>query len=305
MQEYKVGVCDSDTFYVKEFMEFVNSNKDIPVSILAFSNVGAVKEYEEKNKLDLLILDEICKYESDSFKVLKLTGNNALKDMEGYIYKYQSIYKITENVVRIISKDEMIIKNNSYVYGVYSPLGRCGKTNFARGICDYYEKSFYIGFEEFPSVWNETYSNNAYKDIYEKFMYYLISENSNIKTVIDELFNETGLFFFETIDSADLRQINPQNIEWMVNYLKENFDFKRIIFDFGIGFVSEFKVMKMMDKIFIPTLKGGISDMKVKVFKQIINDEYAELIPLINYVEIPNTSYYSEAMKKFIAERKI
>ena len=103
MKRYSVGICDSDTGYVVGFAEYVNMNDDIPVKVSAFSGMDALCEYLKENRLDLILLDEKKEFGKSNLKIVRLTDRKE-SDNEKYIYKYQSVYKIAEYIVRMLDE---------------------------------------------------------------------------------------------------------------------------------------------------------------------------------------------------------
>lgn len=303
MQEYRVGICDSDTGYVVGFMEYINMNKDIPLRVSAFSGVEAVTEYMNTNMLDLLLLDEKINKSDLKVKIINLTDIRDVYEDRECIYKYQCINKIVENIMQKLNEGKQYIKSGFCVYGVYSPIGRSGKTRFAKGICDYYKESLYIGFEEYSGLFNKTYESARYRDIYERFMYYLLSKNILIEDVVEELYKETGLKALVTLNYMDIKQVESHHIEWMLKQFKDNGGYARIVFDLGVGTLSDLDILINMDKVYVPVLKDKISLNKLSLFKGIISDKkYTPLEEKINYIEVPKTDYDSKVMKDFIVQ---
>ncbi len=301
LQEYRIGICDSDTGYVVGFMEYINMNNEIPLRVSAFSGVEAITEYLEYNGLDLLLLEEGIEKKDFKVKVVGLSNVKKINEDNALIYKYQSTYKIAEIITHLLNEDNQNIKMSSYVYGIYSPIGRSGKTSLARGICNYYSESFYIGFEEYSGCFNKTYASSRYKEIYERFMYYLISENLLITETIEELYEETGLKAFIALDYMDLKQLERKHIKWLAEVLREAESYKRIVFDIGIGAMSDIDIMSDMDKVYVTVLNDKNSINKLGMFKALLADKKNVLLEQkINYVEVPGTEYDSKIMREFI-----
>ena len=132
-------------------------------------------------------------------------------------------------------------------------------------------------------------------------MYYLLSENILLADTIDELYEETGLKYFITLNYMDLKEISHKHIEWLIKLLKDIGGYRRIVFDIGIGAMSDINILSEMDKVFITVLKDKNSVNKLEMFKQIIADKkYTLLESKINFVEVPKTEYDSKLMGEFI-----
>ena len=303
LKKYRVGICDSDTGYVVGFMEYVNMNDKIPIKVSAFSGVDAVLEYIKDSRLDLLLLDEENELKKTDLNIVRLTDRKEL-DNKNSIYKYQSIYKIVDYIVHLLDEGNKVNIDDCLVYGIYSPVGRCGKTTLAKGICQNYEESLYIGFEEYSAEPGKIYDQQRYKELYERFMYFLLGKNNLIIDTLREIREKNGKNYFVTLDYRDLRQIETSHIEWLVKLLKEECHYKRIVFDMGVGVLNDFKILLCFDRVFIPILNNNsYSKNKINSFKAIVSEKiYSVLVKKIKYVEVPKTAFDSRDMKDFILQ---
>ena len=300
MQKYVIGLCDSDTCYVMNFMEYVNMNEDIPLKITVFSDVNAIKNYTKQDKLDLILLDENITCDKNDIQILKLTDNRDFIS-ENTIYKYQSIIKISKQIVKIVSKNRAYTDVNTLSCAVYSPLGRCGKTTLAKGICSFYQNCLYIGLEEYAGFLPGEYKNDDYRDLYERFMYYLVSENTLIDTTLKQLKCVDGARCFISLNYMDVKQITAHNIEWLLNTVK-NDNYKRIVFDIGVGALQDISILNRMDRILVPVLQDEVSKEKIEGFKKLIERETTSSInDKIYYVEVPDADFRSETIRDLIA----
>ncbi|MBR1816128.1 MAG: hypothetical protein IJ763_05445 [Lachnospiraceae bacterium] len=302
MNEYKVGICDSDTYYVMGFMEYVNLNKSIPIKVFAFSNPDSIEDYIRKDKLDMLLLDEKLEYKNTSVLISELTEVRENGAKNGKIYKYQSVDNISDIVLKILDTQRLHIKNGNYVYGIYSPLGRCGKTSLAKGICNYYKESFYIGFETYASGMPEDIK--TYRTLYEHFMYYLIGKNIRINEVIDKLAFINGYRSFIALDYMDLKNVSMENIRWLTDTLRYSYGYRRIVYDINAG-IMNMNVLLEMDKIYVPVLRDRTSVEKLNRFKKMVADEFVELVPKVNYIEVPEADRDSSKIRELIVKGDI
>ena len=300
MKRYSVGMCDSDTGYVVGFAEYVNMNDDIPVKVSAFSGMDALYEYLKEGRLDMLLLDEKIEFGKTNLKIVRLTDRKEF-DNEKCIYKYQSVYKIADYIVHILDEVNKNTEEGCLIYGIYSPVGRCGKTTLAKGICQNYEDSLYIGFEEYSAELDGIIDIQIYKELYERFMYYLLGKNILILDTVKEICKKTGKNKFVALDYMDLRQIDASHIEWLLRLMREQDIYKRVVFDLGAGILNDLNFILPFDKVFVPMLNNSYSKNKVDFFKMLVSDKkYSGLEKKIKYVEVPKASFDSRIMKDFI-----
>ena len=305
MRNYKIGICDKDELYVGAFMDYINSNSRIPMKAYAFSNVLAIDEFLANNSIDLILVSEDIELKNDAIKCITLTQKKNAN--EEYVFKYQNIKTLAGKIIKIIDRmySEKTLENSAI--GVYSPLGRCGKTTLAKGIAKYYDQSIYIGFEEYSGEANCGIGEEEYSGLYDEFIFYLTNQNKNILNIIDkfkEIYNTD--YIPGGINFSDLRTISADNIRWLIELLFESGRYKHIVFDMGIGCMKNIETVFAVDKLVVPVLDDVKSKEKLERFKKLYTrPEYQNTCKKILYVNVPDTSYEDMQIMNLIVEGDI
>lgn len=297
---YKVGIYDKDTNYVRNVMEYINHYGKASLRIAAFSNIESLKSYIDDNFLDLIILGEQVKLNKD-VPVVFICDRRDMMTKEK-IYKYQDGEEIISQILKIIKNNEVLNQNHSLIYGIYSPVGRCGKTTLSLGICNHYKKALYIGLEEYSGFSDE------YSYLYEtgeKFKYYLANKNKQVFDLLDNVAETSKGFKVIVADGffdGDTQQTH-KNIAWLCNELRIRGLYHRVVFDIGVGSLGDVKELEIFDRIYIPVLRDKISSMKLNRFKEIIElQELKDLMKKFVYVEVPESDYDAEKISLLIQE---
>lgn len=291
---YKVGIIDNDIEYMQSIMEYINAN-NYPIRMVGFSSLSATEEYIVDNRLDVLLLNNELTDNKVDVPIIYLTGNKTYIDNAGYIYKYQNMDIIVDCVVRYIREQRIAYdkKHTHLMYAIYSPLGRCGKTNLARGICSYYKDSLYVGFEEYCSMDNLPEGKCK---MAEEFLYYMMSRNSKILDVVGSDNEIVG-----NLNYQDIKQLSRSDIEWFKEVFGQQDRVFRIIFDIGVGALNDISILSAMDKIYIPILKDKTSVNKINQFKRMLKEDiYRQIEKNINYIMVPDVDYDDEKIKALI-----
>lgn len=134
LKKYTVAVCDFEEEYAVRLMNYINGQTTYGILALAFTDENRFREYLENNSLDLALIAEEFEVEQMEDRVIPLCREEG---REG-IYKYQPASKIIAKVQMILEK-EYRVKDSKVkgeiapckMIGVYSPIGRSGKTNLA------------------------------------------------------------------------------------------------------------------------------------------------------------------------------
>lgn len=297
---YKIGICDADAHYSVSLMEYINTHANIPLQCAAFSNVRAISEYAETSRLDLVLLDESMECDI-ALPCVRMTELQSAEEGTTYIYKYQKIADIASQIMRILGVRDKGVQSELRIYGIYSPLGRCGKTSLAMGICDRYQNSLYIGLEEYCGI-SEEFFRGA-KKLSENFLYFWLNKNEEALNCIEAApKTKSG---FTVLCGADCYQgyrlLCKGHIEWLCDVLRDKSAFNRIVFDIGTGTLSEMEILSCFDCVLLPILEDAVSQQKVRRFMDFVNGGiFAVPTKRIISIHVPPAEYDSDEMRACI-----
>ncbi len=294
---YKVGMCDRDIGYVQGVMEYINKRNDVTLKIAAFSSEKAMEEYIKYNALDLIILGENITLNQKEIPVVHISGS---RQKENILYKYQSGDALVKHILMIIKNNEIQKQNASFFNAVYSPLGRCGKTMFAQGLCKFSKSGLYINLEAYSGL-----DENVIPYTFEagdKFIYYLVSRNVQILELLDNL--PTCKDGFKTISGRTaidvVSHITAEDINWFYKLLSGRSGYSCVVFDIGSSNISGIEILDEFERVYIPVLNDSISRIKLKRFADIIAISESCLEEKLKYINVPNVDYDREEMLDFI-----
>lgn len=293
---YRIGILNQDKKYSYGLMEYLN-NTEYHFKAITFSGELPLRDYLRTQKLEFLLIDE--EFESLDIDVPTIYVSDQREDAkEGYIYKYQSMNAIAKKLLSYMKK-EQVDYQKLRVYGVYSPLGRCGKTTIAKEICIHHRNSLYINMEEYPKE-VDTSTNS------EVFIYYLANYNPEVLNLIAQLKEDfrgnksiLGVNFYQ-----DLRHISKSNISWFLDMLKANMDFKRVVFDIGQGVLMDIDILSCFDRVIVPTLSDEISLKKLQLFKSNIASRES-IGSKVTYLSLGEEDFYSRGFDEIIEREEL
>lgn len=298
---YRIGICDGDYHYVVNLMEYINSHHGIGVSLVAFSSVEAIREYIGRNYLDGVILGSGLVWPEAVEGVTFMTLTDRRTREDNSIYKYQSAETVAEDIKRYLKvwiPEEREADRHGGFCAVYSPLGRCGKTQLAKGICLCNPGSLYVAMEEYGR-------RNAQG---EEVLYNLIFQNDNILKLIGSLKNNqygfqeiTGILSYQ-----DIRMLKKENISWLKEQLLVGGDYGRVVFDIGAGALWSLDILGVMDRVYVPVLEDESSGIKLQAFREMLRGEaYGGVSEKLVYLNVPNCGFNSDIMKDFIVKGEL
>jgi len=296
---YKVGMYDRDIGYVRGVMEYINKRTDSTIKIAAFSSENAIEEYIKVNHLDLILLSENTILRQDVVPVVYISDN---RHNGNVIFKYQSGDVLVRQLLSVLKNNEIIKQNMFFFYSVYSPLGRCGKTNLALGICSYFKKSLYINLEPYSGIDERKIPYTV--EAGDKFIYYLVSRNVQILELLDNMpFVKNAFKVVSGSTAIDVAsQITKDDLRWFYKLMHDSGKFNCIVFDIGCSSLSDIGVLEEFQKIFIPVLEDDVSRIKLKRFADIVTSNAEKIEEKLKYISVPKVDFDDEKMSACIEE---
>lgn len=272
---YKVCLLDSDPAYQRALMEYLNLRATIPIQLYVFSNPVVYQAFRERERPALLLVGDSyadC-LDAEACPVLVLTTKRENIGRDRYLFRYQSAEQLTEAMLKILDVNRECGIEDGVFLAVYSPLGRCGKTTFARELCRRYPNSLYVNWEGIPAQMEEG-------GIGSWVLYCMKSRNEECFSYLQE----QGCHKLPPPESfQDIRQMEAQDIQWLQQEIKKRRLYERVVFDIGGLVLAGYAVLKAFDKVFVPVLKDTVSEKKVKVFEQMLQQEQV-VLPGLQYI---------------------
>lgn len=311
MKTYQIAVWDDEYDYAHSLTTYINSMKEYPCMAVAFCEFqDLIEAYQQGTIFDLLLLgegkQEVIKQWSPLDNIPHMwLHDNVRKEEIGYFYKYQSAQKLLQSILDQIGyvekkerKREMSIDHNQtmLVYGIYSPIGRSGKTNFSKGICAYSKgNSLYIGMEEY----------GAYLDregVGQEFLYYLKAHSDEIHAFLDKIIeNKMDIIMIPSPQSyLDFQEIKMNDILWFLEELTKYSFFQTVVFDIGTGSLFDFQIFSLCHKVWVPILEERTAREKEERFSIFMKQSFQTLYNKIHFVSVPNVPYDSLKMEQFV-----
>ena len=164
MKKSIFAVCDLEASYACNLMDYLNEKKSTPFEVQAFTNVESLEAFARENEIEILLISTraMCNEirELPVNRTIILSEGETLQGLEEYpfVYKYQSSDQVLAEVMEYYTELHpqphilTAASRNTKIYGVYSPVGRTGKTSFALTMGEVLAETkqvLYLNFEEF------------------------------------------------------------------------------------------------------------------------------------------------------------
>lgn len=303
MKNHKIAICDPEVDFTFGLMNYINGQPDNPCMALAFTSEDNLNQYLKENKVELLIVDDHTTMQlPDWLPVLWLSDGEDMLHKE-CLLKYQSVDQIIPKILNSISQHTQLNKirdpSACTIYGIYSPVGRCGKTNLAKAICmEMEEPSLYIGMEEYSSF------SNVKSDSAELLYYIKQKDDKILSRILSFVIEEGKCNMIPSPESyLDIRELDYEDMRWFLQILKESGVYYRIVFDLGTGSLMDYQIFNLFDKIYVPILDDSIAQIKKEHFLSFLEkSNLNQFTDKMKLVQPPMEPYNSNNMMQYIKQ---
>ena len=303
MNNKTLVIYDEEKQYASLLTNFFTSKKDIPFQTITFTEKTKLLQFLTSNQIDMLLISVTAMDKeiemADIKEIILLSEGN----IPSKYSKYQSVYKfksaedilreVLENFIEIDSDKEtiMVSKGGAKIIGVYSPVGRSGKTTLAIALAQVLSeghKTLFISFEEFAVFQNEleTSSPGNLADL----MYYYKQNPETVSIKLQAIVQTVNsLDFVSPIYYArDLREITTEEWKDLLDYISETSSYEYIVLDIGDVIGDLLSMLDYCDQIFMPTVDDKLSEMKInKIETVILQSDHEKLLDKIIKTKAP------------------
>lgn len=312
IRQYKIGIYDREQAYMMGLMNYINSDMDSPLYAIAFSSVDRLTEYLDAKNLDLLVLSE-----DDADKVaagfagikrIFLTRDYIRKEKNTsdccFLFKYVRASLVSETAINMLGTEKVKQSCRLYrTYAVISPVGRCGKTRLAKGMCaaDDVRGGLYIGMEAYSGEG----ICRAEEDISSNVFYLVKNRDSEIiKYLTEHIVIEENIHCIPSPCSyLDINYLYLEDISWLIEKLVEWGRYTTIVFDIGSAVLRDISCLEAFDYIVMPVLSDIISKNKKESFYSMLKgNELCKLMTRIQEINLPDADFKSSAMIRAVEE---
>lgn len=273
------AICDLDSHYVKNLMQYINSRQNIPLKLQAFTSPELLKEFAGQNSIELLLISAEAMDEEIAGlpvgKIVVLTEDGAV-DLKGFpaVNRYQASGSLVQEVMQYYGTGNLAVAYaaaklaSTRLIGVYSPVKRCGKTSFAMALGEAYarnRKVLYVNLEDF-SGFRGLFQKEYRMDISDLLYFYREEKQGMLKRIEEVAEHFHSMYYLPpAMCPADLRSVQPEEWrEWFLLLLQSSYEV--VIVEPGDCINGLEEILALCNKIYMPVKEDKISLAKLEEF---------------------------------------
>lgn len=282
-----MAVYDEDPFYAERLSDYVNRKEKGIFKAQAFTSKECLEEFAKEHEIDVLLAGESVRMEGiDDLKTTQKIYLTEEREEEGVreeasVYKYQSGDDIIREIMAVYCEMPGVkavfpglAEREKRMIGVYSPVGRCGKTSLSLAMGQLLakeEKVLFISLDTFTGF-SQLLDEQWKRDMSDLIYYYKQGRFHGLRlnSIIYYLGDMAWLPPFRYPD--DYSQITASEMaELLVLILRES-AYETIILDIGNCDRQVLPILDVCSVIYMPIKEDPFSQAKLKEFEQYAND---------------------------------
>lgn len=311
METKVLAICDTEVKYAVKLMETFCEKQKFGFQIHTFSKLDELERYMMCNSVELLLVsgkimsEEVSRYPIP--KIILLSDGSLEEKFSDYdvIYKYQSAETILREVLGYYAEISgptigMFGRKKEFeIHGVFSPVGRCGKTALSECLASKLGKSgrtLLLDLQSY-SAHKEQQGGTELWDLSD-IIYFLRQGKQTFLYKLGSIVRKADHYdYILPMQSiADLRSVTAPEWSGLLEKLAEDSDYQKVVIDFGTDICGLFQLLSQCTRVYMPVFNDYASKRKVENFFWILEDEsFEEIIHNIQEIYLPEQWDYSNA----------
>ncbi|MDD3253396.1 MAG: hypothetical protein PHV18_12645 [Lachnospiraceae bacterium] len=277
-----MAVYDVDPFYADRFAEFTNQREAIPFTAVAFTSLARLREYAAQQPVELLLIgDEVKDGELEGIatgQIVRLSetgaaGGGTSNGGTPAVYKYQATDSVLREVMACYQVKRPAVfaltGTRSQIIGVYSPIGRCGKTGFALTLGQILareNKVLFVSLEECSGLSRLTASE--YGKTLTDLVYDVRQGKYSHLRLGSVVYNWGGLDYVPPVTYAeDLADMSGEELAGILGRIAGEGIYATIVVDFGHFVNGVEQLLALCSVIYAPVKEDVVASAKLKEWK--------------------------------------
>lgn len=298
-----LAICDTQKKYAIKLMEAFSEKKKLDFQIHVFSEVEELEQFVKNSSIEILLIsgslmsETLTRYPIG--RIFLLSEGENFEEFSAYeiIFKYQSSEQIMKEILCCYAEYAMPVtgiycgKKEFEIYGVYSPIGRCGKSALAKSLAKVHGrkmKTLLLDLQSF-SAYKEQLGEEEVWDLTD-MIYFLRQGKKTFLYKLQSIIQSCEFYDYVLPMKlpADLRSVTFAEWSELLEKLATDSDYSRVVIDFGQDICGIFQLLNQCTKVYMPVLSDMESKIKLENLEWILAQEnFKKVITSIQKIYLP------------------
>ncbi len=316
MKKGQIAICDRDPDYTFRFTEYANGQADTLFLVHGFTDVEELLVYLQEFSVDILLISELyvgkIPKNGPWKQVILLVEGNFREDGSAYpgIMKFQSGAVILRQLMHLYAEE---VQGKPGVacrteqmkrIGVYSPVGRVGKTGFALELGQALrkqKKTLYLNLEEYSGF--ETLYPYGDGGTLSELLYFMKQGKNAFACKLESVVQQmNGLDYIPPLKSpVELRHIRWEDWERLLEALEKESRYEVVILDLSGVVDGLYEILERCDGIYMLVAPDETAQAKLSQYVSVLQMQQMEEL-LERTIQFPHMK--ERELKDFIREEE-
>ena len=285
MRQRQIAICCTEKMYAQRFAEFAGKREDPLFAVHGFSDIGKLGAYLEDHNVEILLLSEKLAAEVQKDQgIVSHAGRIFLLTQEEYVEDaaYPLIYMLRPCRAILRQVEDEFAENSTSSpghavrtsglkhLGVYSPVGRVGKTGFALALGKQLSKkvrTLYLNMEEY-SGFAALYPHQG--GTLSELMYFIRQGKVDFTTKLEAVAGKIGaLDYIPPLRSpAEYADVRKEDWERLLSLIEDESRYDVLVIDLGCLPMGVFDLLESCDFIYTPVAEDEHARAKLLQYKE-------------------------------------
>lgn len=308
MEVKVLAICDREKQYALKLMKAFCEKKSFGFQVRVFSGVEELEQALLQIQIEILLISGNYMSEKLSYfkvgKIILLSDGEVFEEYSDYesIYKYQSADRILKEILCYYAEYARPVvtmhasKKEFEVHGIYSPVGRCGKSALTEALAEKFGKkkrTLLLDLQSFSAI-SEQFEGDELWDLAD-LIYFLRQGKNTFLYKLGSIVQSREMFDYilPMKAPADLKSVTLAEWTELLEKLATDSSYDVVVIDFGNDVCGLFGLLSQCTMVYTPMLLDAESKRKIENFRKILIDEnFEDVIKRIQKIYLPGEFNY-------------
>lgn len=313
----KFVICSEHSEYVNRFSEYVADREELAFELTTCTSESTLEQLAEQGMIDILLIDS----QVEATKRVKIVANKKflltddrsckVNEDEEELYIYQPADHILAQILDSCLENETqgifrhVAKGDKELIGIYSPIHRIGKSQFALELARQLGKDkevLYLSLEEYPCIGEHLKDERRNLS---NLLYYARQDKDSLAVRIGAAVRK-----IQEVDvippipvSQDLKEVEAADWQCLIAGIMDESLYQCVVLDLSESVRGLRQVMSMCSKLLMPVIDEAEAAAKLSQYKWEVRTMGEEEI-LGKTTEVLMTSDQSGCVRRLLHQER-
>lgn len=304
MKKKEIVICDQEESYVERLGRFFERQAGNLFSVHGFTDPAVLSQFLNEKPADILLVGQAMVspaldplLENNCRAVLLLSDSPEENDQR-VVYRYQSAENLLRRALAVyeetLSPAETEKRLRADIFGVYSPVKRCGKTTFSLFLGQLLAEkaaTLYLNLEDCAGLPLLT-AGEGEENLSDLLYYYRVQQPGHLN--LYQVARRIGKLAYipPVVCPEDIREAEPEELVKVITAIGAREEYPFLVIDLGDALRDPLPILHLCRTVYMPVREDPVSRARVEAFDRWLKSRGAgELLARVRPLVLPESLY--------------